>query len=102
VLVTNHVLSGAALGHAVRNEAAPRPGRDGRCRFPDLDKPSQVFFGFSPFPRVVDRLHAGIHREAPSRMPQEVLVAVAGALIVAALTQRANLRSRPARARRRR
>ena len=24
---------------------------------PDLDKPSRVFFGRSPFPRAVDRLH---------------------------------------------
>jgi hypothetical protein len=39
---------------------------------PDLDKPSIVFFGRSPFPRVVDKFHAEIQREAKHRFPLEV------------------------------
>jgi hypothetical protein len=54
----------------------------------DMDKPCQVFFGFSPFPRSVDALHARVQRESPRRMPQEVLVGLAGAAVVLALTRR--------------
>jgi hypothetical protein len=144
VLVTNHVLSGALVGHAaggpvsafvagVASHAAldatphwgvPRPIRellhvavpDGlvgasamavvtaatprrhRLRvlagmagaaLPDLDKPSLLFFGFSPFPDAVDALHGRIQREAPHRLPQEVLVATGTALVLAAVTRRA-------------
>jgi hypothetical protein len=39
---------------------------------PDLDKPSKVFFGFSPFPRVVDAFHWKIQDEAPHRFKYEV------------------------------
>jgi hypothetical protein len=51
----------------------------------DLDKPCTVFFGGSPFPRAVDALHAAVQRESPRRMPQELLVGLAGAAAVAAL-----------------
>jgi hypothetical protein len=56
--------------------------------FLDLDKPSRVFFGFSPFPRAVDDFHARIQRESTRRMPQEILVGLIGACVVAALTRR--------------
>jgi hypothetical protein len=49
---------------------------------PDLDKPSIVFFGRSPFPRVVDKFHGDIQREASHRFPVEV---AAGAAFVATL-----------------
>ena len=61
--------------------------------FLDLDKPSSVFFGFSPFPQRVDAFHGRIQRESPRRMPQELRVGLAGALLVAALTRRARGRS---------
>jgi hypothetical protein len=48
----------------------------------DLDKPSTVFFGGSPFPRAVDALHDAVQRESPRRMPQEILVGLAGAAAV--------------------
>jgi hypothetical protein len=51
--------------------------------FPDLDKPSQLFFGRSPFPRAWDDFHVAIQRESRDRMPQEFLVG--GALLAAAL-----------------
>lgn len=44
---------------------------------PDLDKPSKVFFGRSPFPRVVDRLHRAVQNEAPHRFKHELAAAVA-------------------------
>jgi hypothetical protein len=143
VLVTNHVLSGALIGHVAPGpatafgagvlshlllDAVPHWGvnrpihelmhiavPDGlvgaatmlaataftpsrrRTRvlagmagaaFLDLDKPSTVFFGLSPFPRVVDALHGRVQRESPGRMPQEVFVALAGALAVTVLTRR--------------
>jgi hypothetical protein len=147
VLVTNHVLSGALVGRALRSipaafavgvvshlalDAVPhwggRPIADvmgvavadgltglaamasvtmatepeGRAAvlagmagaaFLDLDKPSSVFFGFSPFPQRVDAFHGRIQRESPRRMPQELLVGLTGALLVAALTRRARGRS---------
>jgi MYXO-CTERM domain-containing protein len=61
--------------------------------FLDLDKPSLVFFGFSPFPAAVDRLHGRVQREAPHRMRQEVIVGLLGAAGVAALTARVRRRS---------
>jgi hypothetical protein len=59
----------------------------------DLDKPSLVFLGFSPFPSAVDRLHGRVQREAPHRMRQEIVVGLLGALGVAALTARARRRA---------
>ena len=49
---------------------------------PDTDKPWDVFVGGSPFPASFDRFHAAIQRESRRRLPQEVLVATAGALVV--------------------
>ena len=139
VLVTNHVLSGALIGAAVRRplpaaalgvashfvlDAVPhwrkfggRPGillrvavpdglaglavmgaftaiapRERRAAvlagmagaaLPDLEKPSLLFFGRSPFPRGWDAFHAAIQDEAPDRAPYEVAAAAvfaAGAL----------------------
>ena len=49
-------------------------GMLGAC-FPDSDKPSDLFFGRSPFPFVVDNFHKLIQRESENRMPQEFAVA---------------------------
>jgi len=43
---------------------------------PDLDNPSVVFFGRSPFPRTWDRIHLGIQHEAPHHLKYEVAAAV--------------------------
>lgn len=43
--------------------------------FPDLDKPSKVFFGRSPFPRAWDRFHRRIQDEAPHRLKYEFATA---------------------------
>jgi hypothetical protein len=137
VLITNHVLSGAAIGAAVGEPLAALPlgvashfGLDalphwggwmsdqhflrvaiadgltglgamgaayaltprGRraavlagmvgAALPDLDKPSRIFFGFSPFPARVDAFHGRIQDEAPGRFYSHEVVA--GALFAVA------------------
>ena len=42
---------------------------------PDIDKPSRLWFGFSPFPPAVGRFHSGIQDEAPDRYRREALCA---------------------------
>jgi hypothetical protein len=42
---------------------------------PDLDKPAMLWFGRSPWPRVVDYIHVHIQREAPHRLKHELAVA---------------------------
>ena len=61
---------------------------------PDIDKPTKLWFDWSPFPAAVDRFHARIQDEAPGRAPVEL--AAAGAFATAALT--VLRRSRPGRA----
>jgi hypothetical protein len=46
----------------------------------DLDKPLLHFFGFDPFPGVVQRLHCRIQNESPGGMPNELRVGAAFAL----------------------
>ena len=72
---------------ALLHRATP-PGRRLRvlagmsgAAFPDLDKPSQLFFGRSPFPAAWDDFHVRIQREDQDRMPQELVV---GATLLAA------------------
>jgi hypothetical protein len=56
---------------------------------PDMDKPSIVFFGRSPFPRAVDRFHGAIQREARDRAPVEAAAGIAFAIAaLAALLRR--------------
>ncbi|HEU5426962.1 MAG TPA: metal-dependent hydrolase [Actinocrinis sp.] len=44
---------------------------------PDVDKPTRIFFGFSPFPRRVDDFHSRIQDEAPGRFYSHEVVAAA-------------------------
>jgi hypothetical protein len=56
---------------------------------PDLDKPSVVWFGRSPFPRVVDKFHASIQHEAKHRAGREfAAAAILGATALTVLRQR--------------
>ena len=77
----------AAMGLVLAATPGPRRARvlAGMCgaAFPDLDKPSILFFGRSPFPAWMDRFHARIQRESRDRMAQELWVG--GSLAVAAL-----------------
>jgi hypothetical protein len=69
----------AAMG--VMTALAPRDARlavlagMAGAALPDLDKPSVVFFGRSPFPRAWDRFHLRIQDEAPHRFKYEVAAA---------------------------
>ena len=86
VAVVDGLVGLAAMG-AVARAAAPAgrarvvAGMLGAC-LPDADKPGDLFFGHSPFPARIDRWHQQIQRESPRRMPQEVVVALAGVLLV--------------------
>jgi hypothetical protein len=42
---------------------------------PDIDKPSRLWFGRSPFPAAVDRFHSAIQNEAPDRFRRELAAA---------------------------
>jgi hypothetical protein len=144
MLVTNHVLSGAVIGAAVRRpvpafalgvashfalDVTPHWGKfpggrrylkvavpDGLiglavmgtmtalappssrlavlagmagAALPDLDKPSRLFFGRSPFPPAVDRFHKRIQHEGRRRAHYEVTAAVFfGSLAIALLRGR--------------
>lgn len=57
--------------------------------FPDLDKPSTLFFGRSPFPASVDAFHEAIQHESVKRMPQEFIVAAALATVAVLMLRRA-------------
>ena len=144
MLVTNHVLSGALIGGAVRRpvpafvlgvashvalDAVPHWGDWGsRRRFmrvavpdgltglaavgalaavapparrlavlagiagaalPDIEKPTRLLFGWSPFPGAVDHFHSAIQREAPRRAHYELAAAaILSAATVAILRER--------------
>ncbi len=147
--MTNHVLSGALIGAAVRRplpafllgvashfalDAAPHWGKLGSRRFlsvavvdgltglatigtfaaiapperrlavlagmagaalPDLDKPSQLWFRKSPFPRAVDDFHAAIQDESPDRAHYELAAAVVLGAAALALLRKRGVRSSP-------
>lgn len=86
VAVPDGLIGLATMGAIVGAAAPARRGRVlagmlGAC-FPDADKPSELFFGRSPFPAAIDDWHKQIQRESPGRMPQEFIVAAVGALLV--------------------
>jgi hypothetical protein len=73
--VTGLAVMGAMTAIAPKGaRAAVLAGMAGAA-FPDLDKPSNVFFGFSPFPRAWDKFHMGIQTEAPHHLKNEVVAA---------------------------
>lgn len=79
VAVADGLTGLAAMGLAA---AAGRPGERAAvvagmtgAALPDLNKPSRIFFGFSPFPRRFDALHSRIQDEAPDRFRSHELVA---------------------------
>jgi hypothetical protein len=54
-----------------RRRAAVLAGMAGAA-LPDLDKPSMLWFGRSPWPEPVNRVHEGIQNEAPDRFAREM------------------------------
>lgn len=86
VAVCDGLISLAAAGAvAAISPADRRPavvaGMAGAA-LPDLDKPTIMWLGWSPFPRAVRRFHGDIQDEARGRAPYEVLAAVACAAAV--------------------
>jgi hypothetical protein len=59
-------------------------GMLGACA-PDADKPSELFFGRSPYPAAMDHFHKAIQHESRTRMPQEFVVATLQLTAFAAL-----------------
>src|ERR1700733_6423721 len=87
VAVTDGLLGLAVMG--TMTALAPRDARlavlagMAGAALPDLDKPSIVFFGGSPFPPAVDLIHMRIQDEAPHRLKYEL--AAATVLLAAAV-----------------
>jgi hypothetical protein len=75
--LTGLAAMGVMTAVARRGPRAGVRGGLGGGALPDLDKPSRVFFGRSPFPRAVDRLHRAIQDEAPHRFKYELTAAAA-------------------------
>jgi LexA-binding, inner membrane-associated putative hydrolase len=90
VAVADGLLGLAAMGAGA---ALARPGLRGAvvagmvgAALPDIDKPTHVFFGFTPFPAPVTRLHHRVQDEAPHRfLSHELPAALAFAAGFAAL-----------------
>jgi hypothetical protein len=87
VAVADGLMSLAAMGaiaalSPVERRPAVVAGMVGAA-LPDVDKPTTLFFGWSPFPAAVDRFHGRIQREEAGRAHLELLAA--GALAAAAL-----------------
>jgi hypothetical protein len=89
VAVPDGLVSLAAMGTFA---AAAPPGRRltvlagmAGAALPDIDKPTLLWFGWSPWPGPVDRFHGGIQRESPRRAYVELLAACAfgGAAVIA-------------------
>ena len=81
-LVSLAVAGALAAAAPPARRAAVLAGMAGAA-LPDVDKPTRLWFGWSPFPRRFDRFHNRIQREAWRRGYVEVLAA--GALAPAAL-----------------
>ena len=67
-------------------------GMAGAC-LPDADKPSTLFFGRSPFPAGLDQWHRDIQHESVRRLPQELVVAGLGALVLRRVSRAAARRA---------
>jgi len=61
---------------------------------PDLDKPTVIFFGVSPFPSAVDEFHSAIQNEAQGRAHHEAGAALLFGVAALALLRRARRASR--------
>jgi hypothetical protein len=86
-LVGLAAIGAVALASPPDRRTSVLAGVFGAC-LPDVDKPSVLFFGSSPFPRWFDWFHAVIQHERPDRWRREVLIA-AGSAVVAAVVLRA-------------
>lgn len=86
-LVGLGVMTAIGVGTPRERRARVVAGMLGAC-LPDADKPSELFFGRSPFPVRVDDWHKRIQRESPRRLAQEAVVAAVGGLVVVRVLRR--------------
>lgn len=99
VCVADGLTGLAAMGAATavtrpETRAAVIAGMIGAA-LPDMDKPSRLFFGRSPFPRPFDDFHGKIQDEAPHRFRSHELAAGAAfAAGFAALALAAGVKAR--------
>ena len=97
VAVPDGLISLAAMGAITALAPAERrpavlAGMTGAA-LPDIDKPTGLFFGWSPFPAAVDSFHRRIQPEAAGRAHIELLAA--GAFAAALTVLRGNGGRRP-------
>ena len=90
VAVSDGLISLATMGVITATSPSDRrlavlAGMTGAA-LPDADKPSNLWFGCSPFPAAVDRFHMRIQREAWCRAYVELLAA--GAFTAALIASR--------------
>jgi len=88
-LVSLAVMGALAAASPADRRLAVLAGMTGAA-LPDAEKPTTLWFGWSPFPAAVDRFHTRIQREAWHRAYVELLAA--GVLSAAALAALAALR----------
>jgi hypothetical protein len=83
-LVSLAVMGALTAAAPPERRAAVLAGMTGAA-LPDADKPTTVWFGWSPFPAAVDRFHARIQDESFHRAPVELAAAglFAGAALAA-------------------
>ncbi|HLJ99609.1 MAG TPA: hypothetical protein VKU39_06835 [Streptosporangiaceae bacterium] len=67
---------------------------------PDLDKPSKLWFGRSPWPEAVNHFHGAIQNEAPERFTREMATIAAFATVSLAAVVRDSRGPRGSRGRR--
>ncbi|HET9974951.1 MAG TPA: hypothetical protein VFQ68_42435 [Streptosporangiaceae bacterium] len=73
-LVSLAVMGALTAAAPPERRAAVLAGMTGAA-LPDADKPTTVWFGWSPFPAAVDRFHARIQDESFHRAPVELAAA---------------------------
>ena len=81
VAVPDGLISLAAMGAITAASPSDRrlavlAGMAGAA-LPDIDKPANLWFGWSPFPAAFDRFHGRIQHEEPRRAHIELLAAAA-------------------------
>ena len=81
VAVPDGLISLAAMGAIAAASPSDRrtavlAGMAGAA-LPDIDKPTNLWLGWSPFPAAVGRFHSRIQHEAPRRAHVELLAATA-------------------------
>ena len=86
-LVSLAVAGALAAAAPPARRAAVLAGMAGAA-LPDVDKPTRLWFGRSPFPAAIDRFHTRIQDEAAGRAHIEVLAAAAFAAAALAALRR--------------